>query len=151
MSTATLRGPSPNYDYVQAERYRITGPAVPSTAKLARDCVRAALAVTGHPCLIDPARVCVSDAVAHVLPLMSGSTLTVDVTVNRSRVIITVGDEDRDSRSSRRTMWRETDMAPGLRLLWRLTHAAGVTRTWRRPGIGTSVWFELRDAGPVRR
>ncbi|WP_370420310.1 hypothetical protein AB8O64_19680 [Streptomyces sp. QH1-20] len=148
MSTATLYSPRTN-DYVQAEHYRITGPATPSTAKLARDSVRAVLAVTRRPRLIDAARVCVSDAVAHVLPLMSGPVLTVDMSVHPSRVIISVGDACRDSRSSRRTMRREMDAEPVLRLLCRLTHAAGVTRTWNNGRIATQVWFELHNAGAV--
>ncbi|MEV4873809.1 hypothetical protein [Streptomyces syringium] len=148
MSTATLNSPRTN-DYAQAAHYWILGPAIPSTARLARDSVRAVLAVTGHPRLIDPARVCVSDAVAHVLPLMSGPVLTVGVSVHPARVIITVGDEGSDSRSSRRTMRREMDTEAGLRLLCRLTYAAGVTRTWHNSRIATRVWFELRDAHAV--
>lgn len=132
-------------DHDSAETYRLTAPATASTAKAARDFVRAILAPAHSPLLIDSARICVSDAVANVFPHIGTPTLHVDMTVRVSHVYIAVRDAGPHGVPVRREVWTERKAGAGLVLVRRLSSASGVT--WRRYGrhrtLGKCVWFVL--------
>ncbi|MET9642235.1 hypothetical protein [Streptomyces syringium] len=61
--------------------YRLVAPAVPTSARLAREFVSAALVAADRRPLIENARVCVSDAVTNVVQHARVPVLAVEVTV----------------------------------------------------------------------
>ncbi|MGW2370560.1 hypothetical protein ACWCZ5_34285 [Streptomyces sp. NPDC001667] len=127
---------------MSADTYRLSAPAAPGTVRIAREFLRAILAATHEPSLIDAARICVSDAVTSVLPHMSG-TVTVDVAARPDRLIVDVGANGRRAHRDVSTA-KTPDQRFGL--LRKLSYRSGVTWTYdgsHRP-VYKSVWFELR-------
>ncbi|MDW6062656.1 hypothetical protein SAZ11_37300 [Streptomyces sp. FXJ1.4098] len=49
-----------------AHRYRLRAPNIPETAKVAREMIAGLLLATGHPALVDTARLLVTEVVANV-------------------------------------------------------------------------------------
>ncbi|MEU3353538.1 hypothetical protein [Streptomyces sp. NPDC037389] len=148
MRTATLR--SPDAAYATADSYRFIAPAIPASARVARDVVRAVLLTTTVPAvLIEDARVCVSDAVTYMIPRLLGP-LAVEITLIRPRVVVAVGTDN--PQGTPVEYGRRPDDHPRLTLLRRLGAASGVTWTWGAGHhvIGKRVWFELHDAVGAR-
>ncbi len=126
--------------------YELAAPAHATTPRLARQFVAGTLEATGHPALIDDARVCVSDAVTNVVQHARVPTLTVEVTVRAGRATIAVRDDDPGRRPYRRRPNDDDERGRGLALLHGLAHSSGVTLVWDGLDIiGKRVWFELRD------
>lgn len=124
--------------------YCMTAPAVPTTARLAREFVTATLVAADHHQLVEDARVCVSDTVANVVRHARVRELTVEVVVNAERVRVSVRDDD-----ARRLPWprqpgREEEAGRGLMLVHCLSDASGVDWVWDELElVGKKVWFEL--------
>ncbi|MFF4408273.1 ATP-binding protein [Streptomyces sp. NPDC001262] len=122
----------------------MTAPAVPTTARLAREFVTAALVAADHHQLVEDARVCVSDTVANVVRHARVQELTVEMVVNEERVRVAVRDAD-----ARRLPWprqpgKEEEGGRGLTLVRRLSCDWGVAWVWDGLElVGKKVWFEL--------
>ncbi|MEV4433238.1 ATP-binding protein [Streptomyces sp. NPDC049585] len=129
---------------VAPECYRMTVPVAPGTARLAREFVTASLVAVERRLLIENARICVSDAVAHVVRQGRVREVSVELTVRKGRVVVAVRDDDPG-----RPPWPRPEGAgrtSGLALMRRLAHASGVTWVWDGLSIvGKQVWFELRE------
>lgn len=129
---------------VGAGAYCMTAPAVPTTARLAREFVTATLVATDHHSLIEDARICVSDTVANVVRHARVQELTVEVVVSEGHVRVSVRDDD-----ARRLPWprqpgREEEAGRGLMLVHRLSVASDVDWVWDELElVGKKVWFEL--------
>ncbi|MBH1935586.1 hypothetical protein I5Q34_15120 [Streptomyces sp. AV19] len=125
--------------------YRLTAPAIPATTRLARDFVRGILAPDHSPALVEAARICVSDAVTHVVAHATADHLHMDIHLLRPRLLIAVLDDDRTGVFQRHETPPE---AKGLMLIRRLSAASGITWKWdphHRVG-SRRVWFELRTS-----
>ncbi|MFD7236472.1 ATP-binding protein [Streptomyces syringium] len=147
MSTATLSSPRTSPDYVAAESYRMTAPAVASTARIAREFVRAILSATHHPSLIDTALACVSETVSNVVVHTRVPLVAVEITTKQRRVITAVRDDSPDGVPMPREAQFAEDSGRGLQLVQSLSDGFGVDWIYG-PGltiVGKRVWFELRD------
>ncbi len=133
--------------------YRLTIPAAPTAARLAREFVTAALVAADQRTLIENARICVSDTVANVVRHARVPELTVELTDLERRVLVAVRDDDPTRLPWPRQADANDEGGRGLALVRRLSHAAGVTWVWDGLElVGKQVWFELRrePTDPVR-
>lgn len=150
MSTATLSNPSTTTND-EGGVYRLTVPAARSSARVAREALRAILEPT-HPAeLIETVRLGVTDAMAYVLNCEPGhSTITVDVCVSGSAVFVAVEDGDGDSETLYTLSRSALDAASLLAVLRVITRLITVSRTWNGSDGATRVHFELSTEGPVQ-
>ncbi|MEW2032480.1 ATP-binding protein [Streptomyces roseifaciens] len=132
------------------DAYYLCAPASPTTARVAREFVSAVLQATTHTSLVENALVCVSDLVTNVVQHTRVHSLSVEVTVSKERVVISVLDGDAARRPRRRTTRAGQEDGRGLRLVRSLSVDSGVTLVWDELNvIGKCVWFEPRaDTGP---
>ncbi|MBT2382530.1 ATP-binding protein [Streptomyces sp. ISL-11] len=141
ISCATVAPPRP-------ETYRLVAPTAPTTARLARDFVTAALAAANRRVLIEEARICVSDAVANVVRQARVPELTVELTVLPGSVTVAVRDDDPTRPPWPRRAGAGEGDGRGLSLVRRIAHASGVTWVWDGLDlVGKQIWFELREGG----
>ncbi|GHG76018.1 ATP-binding protein [Streptomyces griseocarneus] len=148
MGIGTLDSPRTAIGQDDAEFYELIAPATATTPRLARQFVTGTLEATGHPALIDNARVCVSDAVTNVVQHARVPSLSVEVTVRPGWAVIAVRDGDVARRPYHRRAGAEDEGGRGLALVRGLSYASGVTLAWDGLHlIGKRVWFELRDGG----
>ncbi|MGK5731875.1 ATP-binding protein [Streptomyces sp. URMC 124] len=128
-----------------SKTYRLSAPASPTTARVAREFVSAALQATAHTSLIENALVCVSDLVTNVVQHTPVHHLSVEVTASEERVVISVLDGDAGRRPWRRTVRAGQEDGRGLRLVRSLSVDSGVTLVWDELNVvGKCVWFEPR-------
>lgn len=126
--------------------YRLVAPAVPTSARLAREFVSAALVAADRRPLIENARVCVSDAVTNVVQHARVPVLAVEVTVRTEHIVVAVRDDDLRRLPWPRRARADEEGGRGLMLVRRLSHASGVTWVWDGLDlVGKQVWFELRE------
>ncbi|GAA2707577.1 MULTISPECIES: hypothetical protein [Streptomyces] len=143
MRRTTLSSPS-TIDLVTGETYRFTVPTAPPTARVARDLLGVVLAGTQPPGLVDDARVCVSDAVTHMIP-RTPDPIDIEVTLRGPDVWVSVG----TTSSGGRVKVYEPRSVEGrrcLRIMRSLAAESGETWTWGegRQLVGKQVWFRLR-------
>ncbi|MFI1969412.1 ATP-binding protein [Streptomyces cinnamoneus] len=126
--------------------YELAAPVSVTTPRLARQFVTGALEATGHPALIDDARVCVSDAVTNVVQHARVAALSVEVTVCAAHAVIGVRDGDVRRRPYLRQAGAGDERGRGLVLVRGLSYDSGVSLVWDGLElIGKRVWFELRE------
>lgn len=154
MRTAMLSSPrTPTEDDdggEPAEIYRLFAPAVPTSARVAREFVAAVLEAVGRTVLIENALVCVSDLVTNVVQHARVDDLSVEVAVCGDRVVVSVLDGDHARRPRRRVARDGQEDGRGLALVRCLSAASGVTFVWDQLNVvGKCVWFEpLAQTGP---
>jgi len=124
--------------------YRLAAPAIPTTARVAREAVAAWLWAAGHHDLLDVARTLVSDVVTNVVVHTGVPRLSVEATVTRLGAIVSVWDGDQRGVPRLRRADAEDTCGRGLYLVEALSHAWGVTWTGGVEPAGKRVWFELR-------
>lgn len=147
MPTPRLAGPCGPHEWPPpTQSYRLSAPNVEITPKVARDLVASLLTATGHPALVDTARVLVSEIVTNVVLHTAQSLLTLEATVWAGRVAVQV--TDTDERQPFMLGKRPDDQAyehgRGLRLVDALATRWGVD-IHGSPPWAKSVWFELED------
>lgn len=148
MGIGTLDSPRTAIGDDGTEFYELTAPASATTPRLARQFVTGTLEATGHPTLIDDARVCVSDVVTNVVQHARVPSLSVEVAVRPGRAVIAVCDGDVARRPYHRQARVDDEGGRGLALVRGLSHASGVSLDWDGLDlVGKRVWFELRDGG----
>ncbi|MGW1077802.1 ATP-binding protein [Streptomyces sp. NPDC002537] len=152
MRTAMLISPHPTTDEDGGEpvdTYHLSAPAAPTTARVAREFVAAALEAGERAALVENALVCVSDLVTNVVRHARVDTLSVEVALCGDRVVVSVLDGDHGRRPRRRTARAGQEDGRGLMLVRRLSAASGVTLVWDELNVvGKCVWFEpLADTG----
>ncbi|MDK1472571.1 ATP-binding protein [Streptomyces sp. 549] len=129
--------------------YRMCAPNVPETAKVGRDIVASLLRATGHPQLVDVARLLVSEVVANVHLHTRVPALTLVAAVRRDGLWVAVRDGEPRLAPRLRPVGGEQECGRGLPLLDVLASAWGVTWHGQPEPTGKSVWFELRDGTAV--
>ncbi|WP_406496483.1 ATP-binding protein [Streptomyces sp. NBC_00846] len=99
----SVTAPSSPVPYLpqRGERYRLVVPNTSTAPKVVRDFVATVLWVTGHPRLVDDARLCVSEVVSNAYCHTRSPQVRVEVTVNHRQVTVYVTDDER--RRPRRT------------------------------------------------
>ncbi|RLV01593.1 hypothetical protein CTZ27_14105 [Streptomyces griseocarneus] len=149
MRTALLSRPHATVcedDGAPSEVYRLSAPAYPSTARIARRFVTAVLEAADRVSTIENAAICVSDLVTNVVKHARVRTLSVEVKVLTDRVVISVLDGDTVRRPRYRAAQAGQEDGRGLRLVRYLSVASGVTLVWDELNvIGKCVWFEPRE------
>jgi anti-sigma regulatory factor (Ser/Thr protein kinase) len=132
-----------------ARTYWLTAPNVADTPRLARNHVADVLAHTGHPRLVDTARLLVSETVTNVFQHTSVPWLVVRTCVWPHQIIVSVQDTAPRWAVERR-MLKLGSLAEGgrgLGLLAALAAAWGVN--WEgAPPEAKSVWFQLLEEEP---
>ncbi|WP_268250359.1 ATP-binding protein [Streptomyces atratus] len=78
----------------RGERYRLVAPNTPTAPKIVRDFVATVLWATGHPRLVDDARLCVSEVVSNAYCHTDSPQVRVEVTVNQRQVTVYVTDDE---------------------------------------------------------
>lgn len=78
----------------RGERYRLVAPNAPTAPKIVRDFVATVLWVTGHPRLVDDARLCASEVVSNAYCHTGSPQVRVEVTVNHRQVTVYVTDDE---------------------------------------------------------
>jgi anti-sigma regulatory factor (Ser/Thr protein kinase) len=136
---SSAAGPSPS------DCYRLSAPNSYAAPKVVRDMVAGVLVATEHPGLVDIARVCVSDLVTNVVVHTQVLVLTVEVTVRRNQVVVSVRDDDPDGRPYPRKAEADDESGRGLLMIQGLADNWGVTWIGGPAPIGKCVWFELHD------
>ncbi|MCA6093504.1 hypothetical protein LE181_15210 [Streptomyces sp. SCA3-4] len=141
---------SPRTTTTDGEFYRLRVPAARSSARVAREALRAILE-RHHPELIETARLGVTDAMAYVLncePLHA--TITVSVWVGGSSACVAVEDGDGNTDTLYTLDRSALDAASLLAALMQIARRVAVSRTWDGAGGATRVHFELSAEGPVQ-
>ncbi|MFD9601865.1 ATP-binding protein [Streptomyces sp. NPDC059970] len=93
--TPVTAPPSPApYLPQRGERYRLVVPNAPTAPKIVRDFVATVLWATGHPRLVDDARLCVSEVVSNAYCHTDSPQVRVEVTVNHRQVTVYVTDDE---------------------------------------------------------
>ncbi|MGW0838347.1 ATP-binding protein [Streptomyces prunicolor] len=130
--------------------YQFVVPNSELAPKTGRDLIATLLAITGHPSLIDAARLCVSEVITHSYLHTPTARLYVDVSVRPGHVSVSVRDDEwfeRPASASRRIRLDE-GRGRGFLLLNRLSAEWGVV-TWptaEEEHVHKRVWFTLGEA-----
>ncbi|MEU5641472.1 ATP-binding protein [Streptomyces milbemycinicus] len=138
-----------------AHRYRLRAPNIPETAKVAREMIAGLLLATGHPALVETARLLVTEVVANVHLHTKVPLLSLEATIRGPQLHVSVRDDDPGGAPwppAPRTPEAEADAEHGRGLLLVQAFADAWGTVWHgglRP-TGKSVWFSLSDA-PVTR
>ncbi|WP_274561561.1 ATP-binding protein [Streptomyces spiramyceticus] len=132
-------------DQHRTQSYRLTTPNTLSAPKVAREMLAGVLFATGHPRLVDAARICVSDIVSNVVTHTTVPLMLIDVTVTHDRVLVGVRDNDPDGRPCPRTAHADEEGGRGLALVRELSDSFGVTWIGGAEPTAKRVWFELRE------
>ncbi|MGR8009010.1 ATP-binding protein [Streptomyces hypolithicus] len=134
----------------RGERYQLVAPNTPTAPKIVRDFVGALLRATGHPALVDDARLCVSEVVTNAHCHTRSRLVRVDITVNRRQVTVYVTDDEPGSppRPDRRVAAltghpEQDEHGRGLVLVECLAARWGATAHGGRSARSKSVWFTL--------
>jgi anti-sigma regulatory factor (Ser/Thr protein kinase) len=141
--TATAALPEPR-------SYRLTAPNVIDTPRLARNHVADVLRHTGHPLLVDDARLLVSETVSNVFQHTHVPRLVVHTTIWPDRAVVAVQDAAARWVPERRMpgVGALAECGRGLALLAALADKWGVDRVGAPPEPeAKSVWFELLEEG----
>ncbi|MFE7121591.1 ATP-binding protein [Streptomyces sp. NPDC057654] len=137
MSSALITEPT--------QSYGLSAPNSPTSPKFCRDTVAAVLFANDRPGLVDVAKLLVSEAVTNINLHTATPTIRIETTVSRDSVLVTVHDDDPDSRPRLREARPDEESGRGLLLVQELASAWGITWTGGLQPSGKRVWFELRD------
>ncbi|MCX4730261.1 MULTISPECIES: ATP-binding protein [unclassified Streptomyces] len=149
MTSVTAPPPPAPYLPQRGERYRLVAPNAPTAPKIVRDFVATVLWATGHPRLVDDARLCASEVVSNAYCHTDSPQVRVEVTVNRRQVTVYVTD-DEPGRLPARTPGAETgadEGGRGLLLVEGLAARWGTTAYGARSPHSKTVWFTLSASG----
>ncbi|MGW8988644.1 ATP-binding protein [Streptomyces zhihengii] len=146
MKIAALATPAP------PETYVFLGPNLPSTPRVARDWLVTLLRDTGHPRLVDAARVCASEVVTNVHLHTSTPQIIVEARVAEQWVLVVIYDNRPHALPELDEWHPEREHGRGLLLIDGYAHAWGVTRmpapepTCEAPKQAKkAVWFRLAE------
>ncbi|MFP8907243.1 ATP-binding protein [Streptomyces atacamensis] len=130
----------------RARTYELRAPNIPETVKVARNMVAGLLDATGHSALAETARLLVSEVVSNVHLHTKVPLLTLEATVGRDRVRVSVRDDDTTGAPSSpgAGVPPEAEHGRGLLLVRELAAAWGTVWHGGLQPSGKSVWFELR-------
>jgi anti-sigma regulatory factor (Ser/Thr protein kinase) len=127
--------------------YRLRTPNSPSSPKICRDIVALLLQATGHPELVETARLLVSEVVTNVGLHTTSLAVRLEAVVRRDRVRVSVYDDAVDAAVDvtphLNALDTQAESGRGLLLLAGFAHDWGVTRAGAVPASGKCVWFEL--------
>ncbi|MGY0061627.1 ATP-binding protein [Streptomyces sp. LZ34] len=138
-----------------AHRYRLRAPNVPETAKVARDMVAGLLVATGHPALVETARLLVTEVVANVHLHTKVPLLSLEATIRGRQLHVSVRDDDPGGApwpAEPRSPEAEADAEHGRGLLLVQAYADAWGTVWHgglQP-TGKSVWFSVSDAPALK-
>lgn len=131
----------------RGDRYRVVAPNNAHASKLVRDFVATLLRVTGHPGLVDDARLCVSEVVGNAYCHTRSRLIRVDVAIAPHQVRVHVTDDQPDPLPL-------TAPGPGaesgrrLLIVDRLAVRWGATVQGRGTRQTKTVWFVLTAPVP---
>jgi anti-sigma regulatory factor (Ser/Thr protein kinase) len=148
--TPVTAPPSPApYLPQRGERYRLVVPNAPTAPKIVRDFVATVLWATGHPRLVDDARLCVSEVVSNAYCHTDSPQIRVEVTVNHRQVTVYVTDDEPGSMPRPRTAAQpdRDESGRGLLLVEVIAVRWGTTAYGARSPHSKTVWFTLAAAG----
>ncbi|MEC4018097.1 ATP-binding protein [Streptomyces sp. H27-D2] len=131
-----------------AHRYTMHAPNIPETAKVAREMVAGLLQATGHTGLVETARLLVSEVVTNVHLHAKVPLLRLETTIQGSRLLVSVRDDDPRSRPwpTKAVADDDAEGGRGLLLVEACADAWGTVWHGGLQPTGKSVWFELFDA-----
>lgn len=147
MTSVTVPPPPAPYFPQRGERYRLVAPNTPTAPRVARDFVGTLLRITGHPGLVDDARLCVSEVVSNAYCHTRSALVRVDVTVNRHQVVVHVTD-DEPGRLPKPGAEPHAEGGRGLVIVESLTDRWGTTTRGGRVRTAKTVWFVLVERAP---
>ncbi|MFE3904029.1 ATP-binding protein [Streptomyces sp. NPDC059153] len=137
----------------RGERYRLVAPNTPTAPEIVRDFVATVLWATGHPRLVDDARLCASEVVSNAYCHTHLPQIRVEVTVNRMQVTVYVTD-DEPGRLPAPPPPRTTgpdavadEGGRGLLLVDGIAARWGTTAYGDRSPHSKTVWFTLAASG----
>lgn len=150
MKIAALAPPAP------PETYVFLGPNLPNTPRVARDWLVTLLHDTGHPKLVDAARVCASEVVTNVHVHTSTPQIIVEARVAEQWVLVLVYD-NRPHPLPELDEWSpDGEHGRGMRLIDAFANAWDVTRKPAPEPMGyggrqarKAVWFRLAETEGV--
>ncbi|MEU9315262.1 ATP-binding protein [Streptomyces sp. NPDC048295] len=137
----------------RGERYRLVAPNAPTAPRIVRDFVATVLWASGHPGLVDDARLCVSEVVSNAYCHTASPQVRVEVTVNHRQVTVYVTDDEPGRLpvpQPARTPSPEDgadENGRGLLLVDALAARWGTTAYGDRSPHSKTVWFTLAAAG----
>ncbi|WP_327709460.1 ATP-binding protein [Streptomyces sp. NBC_00464] len=149
MTSVTLPPPPAPFLPQRGERYRLVAPNTPAAPRVTRDFVGTLLRTTGHPGLVDDARLCVSEVVSNAYRHTSSARIRVDVTVNRRQVMVYVTD-DAPGLLPKPGAEPHAEGGRGLVIVESLTDRWGTTTRGGRVRTAKTVWFVLVERAPDR-
>jgi anti-sigma regulatory factor (Ser/Thr protein kinase) len=126
-----------------SQSYRLRTPNTKSSPRVCRETVAVLLAATGHPNLVDVAKILVSEVVTNVHQHTSSPVVHLEAIVSPEGVLVSVTDNDPDGRPGPRVPTPHEESGRGMLLLRALAHRWGVTWTGGIQPTGKRVWFEL--------
>ncbi|MEV0640176.1 ATP-binding protein [Streptomyces sp. NPDC050619] len=122
---------------------RLRTPNSTSSPKICRDTVALLLKATGHPELVETARLLVSEIVTNVSLHTTSLAVRLEAVIRHDRVLVSVYDDDPGADPCPRVTDGQSENGRGLLLLAGFAHDWGVTWTDGIPTSGKRVWFEL--------
>ncbi|MFF8913569.1 ATP-binding protein [Streptomyces sp. NPDC015032] len=153
MTSVTAPPPPAPYFPQRGERYRLVVPNAPTAPKIVRDFVATVLCATGHPGLVDDARLCVSEVVSNAYCHTDSPQVRVEVTVNHRQVTVYVTDDEPGRLPTPpppRTPAPDAGVdegGRGLVLVDGLAARWGTTAYGARSPHSKAVWFTLVASG----
>ncbi|MCT9090575.1 ATP-binding protein [Streptomyces sp. ASQP_92] len=128
--------------------YRLTVPNGATAPGVARDLVAALLRSTGHPQLVEAARLCTSEAMTNVHRHAPRTRLVhVEVSVGSKGVTVCVVDDEPHLLPEPQERFTDQERGLGLYLICTCSDAWGVTLRGGLIAKTKSVWFRLDEGG----
>ncbi|MFF7360624.1 ATP-binding protein [Streptomyces sp. NPDC008125] len=131
----------------RGDRYRVVAPNNAHASKLVRDFVASLLRVTGHPGLVDDARLCVSEVVGNAYCHTRSRLIRVDVAIAPHQVRVHVTDDQPDPLPLT-APGPDAESGRGLLIVDRLAVRWGATVQGRGTRQTKTVWFVLTAPVP---
>ncbi|MFD6530423.1 ATP-binding protein [Streptomyces sp. NPDC060184] len=131
----------------RGDRYRVVAPNNAHAPKLVRDFVATLLRLTGHPGLVDDARLCVSEVVGNVYCHTRSRLIRVDVAIAPHQVRVHVTDDQPDPLPLS-APGPGAESGRGLLIVDRVAVRWGATVQGRGTRQTKTVWFVLTAPVP---
>ncbi|MER5884305.1 ATP-binding protein [Streptomyces sp. NPDC001941] len=127
--------------------YRFVVPNSAIAPKIGRDLLATLLAITGHPLLIEAARLCVSEVITNVHLHTRTALVHLDVSVRPGHVSVAVWDDDWTKRPALAPsgFHTEDEQGRGLLIVTRLSAQWGVAWPVEEARARKRVWFTLDE------
>ncbi|MFJ7523966.1 ATP-binding protein [Streptomyces griseus] len=127
--------------------YRFVVPNSAIAPKIGRDLLATLLAVTGHPLLVEAARLCVSEVITNVHLHTRTALVYVDVSVRPGNIWVAVWDDEWRTRPAPAPSDHYTDeeRGRGLLLVTSLSAQWGVAWPVEEARARKRVWFTLDE------